>query len=350
MVGPKLTGIAMPGFEEIAVKETKSLDFKENEAQAGGLLDLLAVHEKRSKEAPANAQLLRTVAGDNTPPPPMPLAQYLTVRADQDKEQSYFQVGVTHATRFGRYVLGMEDASSKFDKAIKQDDKETMRSLYYADVDQRKTENNVANYGGAMLKTGLLFGGGKYVGLVGFTAVTTTEQAKPADPFQRQAIDAVMGATKGVLTNLAFNAIKEQAWDPVAKGWTYGLTDRFLDAGLSSRTYQDQSGEWDIKGGAGRTLSSVFSPQSLIVDAATVGAPYAVLYPLNSYLGQALFKSPLGSKLIMAGVSGLTSGSLKDLNEQQNIHRTIDWVQVAKKGGEKGALDMISALPNPRGF
>lgn len=287
--------------------------------------------------------------GSDQRPTTMPLTQYLSLRAEEDKDHSYFHVGMSKATRLGRQLLGMQETSSKFDEAIKKGDKDTMQSLYYADMEQRKSENSISKYSSAMLKTGFLFGGGK-LGLAGLTTVSSTDEARPADPFQRQLLDATLGAAKGIATRFAFEAIKGQTWDPIAKGWTFGMSDRFIDAGLSATTYENQAGEWDLMKGAQRTFSSVLSPQSLIVDGATVAAPYAVLYPLNNYLGGAIFKHPLGAKITMAAVSGLTSGSLKELNSQQDIGMKIDWMRVAKRGGEKSALDAISALPNPRGF
>lgn len=278
-----------------------------------------------------------------------PLTDYLAQRESQDKDQTWYHVGVSKVTRFGRQLVGMEDASSKFDQALKAGDKTAMMSLRTADDQQRKFEDSATSYSSAMLKTGFLFAGGK-VGFAGLVGVTTSDQTRPSDTFNKQLVDAALGAAKGIATQVAFETIRQQAWDPVLKGWTFGMSDRMLDQGLTSSTYENRDGKVDIAHGLQKTLSTVFSPESLLVDGASVGASYALLYPLNSFTKGALFANPLAAKVAMAGVSGLTGGSLKELNYQQDIGRKTDWMDIAKKGGEKSVLDMISALPNPRGF
>jgi len=280
----------------------------------------------------------------------LPLNEYLIRRDEQQKDQTWYGLGVSKLTRLGRNILGMEDASSKFDQAIKDNDQTAMMALRRQDFKQRRFEQNSAHYSSAMLKTGFVFAGNKTIGFAGLVGVTSTDQAHPSDPFQKQALDAVLGATKGIATKLVFEQINAQAWDPVAKGLTFGLSDRFIDRGLTASTYINREEKFDPLLGAQKTVLGVVGPEALLADAGAGITSAALLYPINMYTKGAFFAHPLAAKVAMAGVSGLTSGSLRELNQQQDIGRKTDWVDIAKKGGEKSALDMLSALPNPRGL
>lgn len=283
----------------------------------------------------------------------MPLNTYLDVVDRCQKEQSYFRTGVAQLTRLGRKMVGAEDASSKFEEARQSGNQGLMIQLFQEDLQQRKFEHKAGNYTAAIAKTALLFTGGK-VGWGGLTAVTATDQAKPSDPFQKQAVDAVLGAAKGIATRAVFNKLNETSLNPVTKGWAFGISSRAIDSGLTSDHYLNKEGGLDtesFKAGLMRTAKHVASPEALITDAGTAAVSHLTLMPLNAYLGGAFFKNELASKLTMAGISGLSGGSLQELNRQQDRQRSpIDWVGVAQKGVEKGAIDAISALPGAHLF
>lgn len=280
----------------------------------------------------------------------MPLTTYIQKRDEQESKQTYFTAATTYLTRLGRRAVGARDASSEFDEARKSGNQAIMMSLYDEDRSQRKFEHYFGRYTSAALQTGFLFTGGK-LGLAGLTTVATTDSAKPADPFPEQAIDATLGAARGIATRFVFNKINELDLNPVTKGWMFGVSDRFIDVGLNRRTYLDEKGGLDLAAGAKKTFLSVAGPQALIADAGTAAVTHAVLLPINAYTKGSYFANALASKLTMAGVSGLTNGSLRELNHQQwRGKEPIDWVEVAKKGVEKGAIDTISALPGSRLF
>jgi hypothetical protein len=276
----------------------------------------------------------------------IPLNKYLTIRDAQEERQSYLRHGTTFLTRLGRHVVGADDAASRFDVARKDNDPAAMLALERADRAQRHFEHQVGSYSGAALKTALLFTGGK-VGWAGLAAVSTADEAKPGDPFQQQMTDAALGAAKGLATRFVFNEINAQSWNPVIKGWTFGMSDRLIDVGLSRRTYLDANGDVDLKAGGLKTLSSVFSAPSLAVDAGTGAAAALALMPINAYTGGKFFSNEVAAKLTFAGVAGLTEGSLEELNKQQDNPKQppIDWAEVAIKGLQKGAIDTVSALP-----
>lgn len=282
----------------------------------------------------------------------MPMNNYLIVREQQECNKSYLQTGITFITRMGRTALGMRDASSEFEKAKEDGNHGLMLQLRNEDRQQRRTEHKVGVLTGAGLKTAFLFSGGK-VGFGGFAALTTADEAKPADPFPKQAVDAVLGATKGIATRYVFNKINEQSWNPVLKGWSFGMSERFIDSGLTSKNYLNEDGSIDGSSfgkGLLKTGNHVFGPQALMVDAGSL-AVSSLLLPINSYTGGAYFRNALASKLTMAGVAGLTDGSLHELNKQQDRGKEqIDWLEVAKKGGERAVLDTIAAAPGSRLF
>lgn len=279
----------------------------------------------------------------------MPLTEYLTARDEQDKQQSYYKTFTTAASRLSRRALGIEDASAKFSRAVKDGDSQEMLKWQEADRKQRQLEQNIGNYSAAILKTGLLFCGPKtsYIGLIGLSAA---DQASPSDSIGKQAADALLGSAKGAASRYMFDRINSTSLNPASKGWLFGLSDRLLDVGLTSNTYLTKDGDFtpdSLKSGLWRTGESVFGPDALKADAATLLVSHAVMLPIGYARGGAFFANPLYAKATMAGVSGLTNGSLTELNRQQELpgQPTIDWWEVSKRGAEKAALSTISALP-----
>lgn len=352
---------AMPNFEadfEANHKANKLavLDLEKN-GETQEQKNLLDLYKETYKTQMKPSELLYTQAAKEEPEDNavaahgrLPLNEYLIRRDEQQKDQTWYGLGVSKLTRAGRNLLGMEDASSKFDQAIKDNDQTAMMALRRDDFKQRRFERNSAEYSSAMLKTGFVFAGNKAIGMAGVIGVATSDAAHPSDPFKKQALDAALGATKGIATRLVFEQVNAQAWDPVAKGLTFGLADRFIDRGLTASTYINREEKFDPLLGAQKTVLGVAGPEALLVDAGAGITSAAIMYPINMLTKGALFSNPLAAKVAMAGVSGLTSGSLRELNKQQDIGRTTDWLDIAKKGGEKSALDMLSALPNPRGL
>ena len=281
---------------------------------------------------------------------PIAMNAYLNHRDEEESQNSYFKNGVSFVTRLGRQAFGINDASSKFDQARKNGEQALMMSLAEDDHKQRHWEESAGNYSSLALKTGFLFTQGK-VGLGGLVAVSATDAAKPADPFPRQAVDTILGSAKGIATFALFSKINEQSWNPVVKGWSFGVGERFIDNGLSSKYYFNKEGGItgeSFKNGLVTTLHHSFGPEALGTDAAALGAS-ALLIPINNYTGGAFFKNPFASKLVIAGVSGLVDGSHSELNHQQDHNKKpIDWLEVAKKGGEKSILDTITAIPGTR--
>lgn len=330
-------------------KQEKKADAQSGK-EAKPELNLLDLKEKAGGLEINRSPLL--VAGREMPQGFLPMNNYILEVQEQEKDQSYFKAAATFLTRAGRSVIGMDDTSSKFEKAMKDGNEGIMYQLYDADQKQRAFENNFANYSAAILKTGFLFASGK-VGWGGLTAVMASDQAKPADSVQKQMADAILGAGKGLATRFVFNKLNETTWNPVSKGWVFGASSRLIDVGLTSNHYLDKEGNLtgdSFKGGLQKTFMSVAGPEALIADAGTAAISHLTLLPANYFMGGAYFKNALASKLTMAGVAGLTNGSLRELNRQQDQlpKPEIDWKKVAEKGLERGALDTISALPGAR--
>ncbi len=282
----------------------------------------------------------------------MPLNDYLLSREQHDKEQSYYKLSTTFLYRLSRRVIGADDASSKFDQALRNGDSQGMTQWQDADRKQRQLEQNLGTYSAAILKTGLLFCGPKtaYVGLMGISAA---DQANPSDSIGKQAVDALLGSAKGAASRYTFDKLNSTSLNPATKGWLFGLSDRFLDVGLTSNTYLTRTGDFtpdSLKAGLRRTGESVFGLDALKTDAGTLVVSHAVMLPIGYARGGAFFNNPLYAKATMSGVSGLTNGSLIELNRQQDIGKQfpIDWWEVSKKGLEKAAVNTVSALPPSR--
>ncbi|MBX9686984.1 MAG: hypothetical protein K2X27_09795 [Candidatus Obscuribacterales bacterium] len=341
----------MPELNEILQgRRQEEANGGRDEQNHHNLLDLL----KDDKNLPKLSQsklLLVDGQNDVLPPGINSIHNYLAIRDQEENERSYFKAGAAFVLRKGRTLFGHKDAVSEFDAARERGDNAGMVKLLRQDREQRRQEDGFGSYSGAALKTGFLFGGGK-IGAIGLTAVTTSDAAKPHDQFSKQALDAVLGAGKGIATTIVFNKIVDTNWSPLLKGWTVGMSNTLINTGLTSNNYINREGEVDFAFGAKKTLSSVFSPDALIVDGSSIGASFAALKPIDSYFAGALFKNPVTSKLVIAAVSGLTDGSLAEVGRQKDDPKypSTNWLEVAKKGGEKAALDTISALPGANGM
>lgn len=279
----------------------------------------------------------------------MPLNDYLSFRDTEDKQQSYYRTATTYLSRLTRHALGAEDASAEFDHALRAGDAQGMMRWQDADRKQRALEQNIGFYSAAVLKTALLFCGPKtaYVGLMGISAA---DQASPSDSLGKQAVDALLGSAKGAASRFMFDKINATSLNPVTKGWLYGVSDRFIDVGLTSNNYLTKAGELtpdSLKAGLWKTGESVFGPDALKADAGTLLVSHAVMLPIGYARGGAFFSNPLYAKATFAGVSGLSNGALVELNRQQDLGRDlpIDWWEVSKRGLEKAAINTVSSLP-----
>ncbi len=340
----------MSGFEDKLSANTQQKnnversEQREEHEQRTNLLDLVNDVRKDSSHNNSGKLTRSELIGsfDN----PIALSTYLEHRDARQNRDTYFRAGAAAITRFGRTVLGMSDASSAFESARASGNEGLMITLYKADKEQREFEEKVGIYGSAALKTGFLFTSGK-AGWVGLTAISASDSARPSDSFGQQLADTTLGAARGLATRALFMKINEQNWNPVMKGWTYGLGDRFIDNSLNSRYYLNGDGKVDLasfRDGALTALHHTIGAQALATDAATLSVS-ALLIPIDKYMGGAYFKNVLAQKLTMAGVSGLSEGSLKELNRQQDRMKGIDWQKVAQKGGERAILDTLSAVP-----
>ena len=253
----------------------------------------------------------------------IPLDAYILMREKVKEDQSYFKTATTFLTRGARRLTGSKDASDDFDAAQKEGNQGVMMQLLHQDRKQLMWEDKVANYSSTALKIGSLFAGGK-VGFAGLAGVSISDQAKPADGFDKQMTDVALGAAKSIATRFVFNKINELPINPVTKGFAFGLSDRVLEVGLNRETFTGADGNIDLLGGAKKTGLSVFGPQALIADAGTGAISHGVLLPINYAMKGAFFANPIASRLTMAGVAGGTEGALKNLNFQQESGKPID--------------------------
>lgn len=332
----------MSGFENRLSEKTQHEHDAADHEHKPNLLDLhREAHESNTQPRLTKSQLIGNF--DNNP---IALSTYLEHRDARQNRDTYFHAGAAALTRVGRKALGISDASSAFEEARAAGNQGIMITLQQADREQRAFEEKVGNYGSAALKTGFLFTSGK-TGWIGLTAVSASDSARPSDSFGQQLVDTTLGAARGLATRALFMKINEQEWNPMIKGWTYGVGDRFIDNSLNSRYYLNADGKVDLnsfKEGALTALHHTIGAQALATDAATL-AVSSLLIPINNYTGGAYFKNVLAQKLTIAGVSGLSEGSLRELNRQQDRMKGIDWLRVAQKGGERAVLDTVSAVP-----
>jgi hypothetical protein len=192
----------------------------------------------------------------------------------------------------------------------------------------------VAGYGGSALLQGL-------------------DQVHSGDSSERQAADFALGFAKGALTKGTFEllgkadfgalnkAVDWGVWpkalggaplELTGKAFSFGLSNRLLDTSLTSQTWLDQSGRFDVAKGLHTTAGDMVRPSALLTDVAVFAGSPILLKGANVAFRGALDRSPLAQTIGTGSSFGLLSGSLSETQRQYNEDAHFDLGKIAMRG------------------
>ncbi len=151
-----------------------------------------------------------------------------------------------------------------------------------------------------------------------------------------------MGVTKGLGTRYAIGKIGSlQSLNFAARGVTMGLAARTIDVGCSPGTYTDSSGKFSLSTASDRMQSVLLDKKALGMDLMVIGLAH--LPPsFTNRLGGA---DPLIKNMQMGASFGLATGTLSELDRQQQSGESFDGQKLAWSALSRGGLDALAAAP-----
>jgi hypothetical protein len=198
---------------------------------------------------------------------------------------------------------------------------------------------DVTHYGTGFLRTGFLFMNGG-VGMIGTVAVGALNEAKPSDAYGTQAIDAILGGTKGGAMKGVFNALGGSQVDMFTKGVGLSLASRIIDTGLTRDNWLDPtSKKFSTERGWNAMQQNAFNMNALGTDALMFAAGAGALKVLN--IGPTM--SPFGKTVAAGGVFGFTSGATTEVLRQERAGEEFDLSKVISRAALQGTLDAVAA-------
>jgi hypothetical protein len=284
------------------------------------------------------------------------LRQDIATHREQTANKSYLGTAVSTITSLGRAdsLAPVEKLSADLQDAVKKGDDARAAKLaadasmlVSEDKKAMHTDSLVTQYGTGMIKTAGLFIPGK-PGYALAGLAYALDQAKPGDSFGNQLTDGGLGLAKGMALKGTFQHVGGMELGIAAKAVTLGISSRVADSALTRQTYSDGNGGYNALTGLTRTLDKSFNRNALVSDVVTFGLAYGALGGLNGITGGALKNSPFFSTIATGGVFGISSGSVQEINRQQEAGEKFDFGKVLTSAALTGATDMIAAGPGAK--
>jgi hypothetical protein len=227
------------------------------------------------------------------------------------------------------------------------------------------------HYAGEALKTAPLFipAVGRAWAIAGYGTAAlfqAADQVHANDSASKQMLDFGLGATKGALTKYSFNLLGSLNYGAVnkvvdaglvpkalsgapleitAKAFSFGISNRLLDTSLTSNTWLDNSGKFDVAGGIGTTFSNTFNKSMLITDVAVFAGAPLLLKGANVALRGALERSSAAQTIAAGSSFGLLSGSLNEVQRQNQQDSHYDLSKIAMRGFLQAGATGLGAIP-----
>jgi hypothetical protein len=178
----------------------------------------------------------------------------------------------------------------------------------------------------------------------GTAELWAADQAKPADSVGAQLVDAMLGAGKGMAVKGLVTAVAGQSWNLGIKGAVMGAGNRAIDGLLTRQTWQDNNGRADFAAGTEKILQNATDTKSIVADILVFGAAGGLGAAAGKF-APAIAASPLLATTTTAGLFGITSGALSEIQKERAGGAKIDWSQVALRGGLEGSVYALASLP-----
>ncbi len=211
------------------------------------------------------------------------------------------------------------------------------------DKNKLKWQNDISQLGGAGLKIGALFFGGKagYIASAGFFAA---DEAKPADKIGGQAVDLTLGAAKGLTFKFLMDKTMSSDMNIALKGGAMSIGGRTIDTALTRSNYYDQKEQsYSLWTGAKNTASEMINPEHLAVDAAVMGTAYLGGWAIGAAAPKLM--TPFAQKIETSAIAGAARGAISEITAARIAGEQVNWSRVGGKSLATSVVYGFAAAP-----
>lgn len=211
------------------------------------------------------------------------------------------------------------------------------------DKNKLKWQNDISQLGGAGLKIGALFFGGKagYIASAGFFAA---DEAKPADKIGGQAVDLTLGAAKGLTFKFLMDKTMSSDMNIALKGGAMSIGGRTIDTALTRSNYYDQKEQgYSLWTGAKNTASEMVNPEHLAVDAAVMGTAYLGGWAIGAAAPKLM--TPFAQKVETSAIAGAARGAISEITAARIAGEQVNWSRVGGKSLATSVVYGFAAAP-----
>jgi hypothetical protein len=255
-----------------------------------------------------------------------------------DSEQSY--IGKIFNAAYNRDEQSLKRLETELQTA-KATGKisETAQDSLDRDRQAVSMQGDINQYGTGFLRTAFLFMNGR-TGLIGTVAVGALNEAKPADAMGTQALDAILGGTKGGAMKGVFNVLGGSQVDIFTKGVGLSLASRIIDTGLTRNNWLDPaSNKFSTERAWNAMQENALNMNAVGTDALMYAAGASALKVLS--IGPNM--SPFAKTVAAGGIFGFTNGATSEVIRQQHAGEEFNFSKVFQKAAIQGGLDAVAA-------
>lgn len=203
-------------------------------------------------------------------------------------------------------------------------------------------QEEIKQMGGTFTKMMFLFVQGT-AGLAGTVGSYALDQAKPADSLEMQALDATLGAAKGLAMRQLVQLLGQTELPFALKGVLMGATNRMLEQTLTSESWEDQNGKFDAEKGLSTAVLSTIDPKAMLLDAMILAAATGATSGINKITNDALNRSPFLQMVAGGYIFGTTAGGLQEMGRQQAAGEEVDVSKILLESQKIGAITALAA-------
>ncbi len=240
-----------------------------------------------------------------------------------------------------------------------------------------KGQNEVNFYAGTFVKAVPLFAGAKSrMMMAGSITAYGLDAVREKDTLGEAATNLVMGGTKGFALKKTFDFVGAKSFSMAAegqavsttskylsiglKGTTLGTASRVFETGLTSSTYVGEDGKLSLDsfgGGVGRTFSSAFDAQAMVMDAGLFMGAHGAFTGLTKVGGRMLSGTSIAENLASSSVGkfaresqllpnmgmgatfGFSAGATGEFMRQKDVGEGFDIARMLKRGALQAITD-----------
>lgn len=221
-----------------------------------------------------------------------------------------------------------------------------IKSALTRDKAHASFDNNLIKYGSEFLKAAPLFMGGR-LGTCLTASVYSLDQINPHSSAKHQTVEALLGASKGLMLKTSFDMIGSTNWGCFTKGASLGLSSSLIEQGLSRQTYTSNNGDFNrstFLNGLMNIGSNIIDPKQIALDAAAFGAGSLACKLAGKVALPALSQSVLATNMTTGFIFGTTSNLSTELMSAGR-HKEINASHLILDSLASGAVNSLAAAP-----